>query len=292
MDLQFASTGNASTASTPSIQARQWPYYCLSIILSYPILTAFLRNQRIRNTKKAFLYNTRASFARMTDEDAYKIQLDVSQYEFPFIFQKALQFALFRTYGIPTISKLLVATSQLSDVATASKRYADTAVLIREFMSHRPSDPRTLEAIARMNYIHSMYQKSGAITNEDLLFTLSLFALEPLRWIQRYEWRELEEFEKCAVGTFWKSIGDAMGIDYHRLRSSKEGWADGLQWLDDVEEWSNRYEEDHMVPNIDNHKTANETVSILLWGVPDTLRPVGERFVSAVMDDRLRAAMM
>lgn len=228
----------------------------------------------------------------MTDDDAYEIQVILIQLEFPFTCVKALQFALFRTYGIPAISKLLVATSQLSDIATASKRYADTAVLIREFMSHPPAHPRTLEAIARMNYIHSLYQKSGAIRDDDMLFTLSLFALEPIRWIERYEWRNLEEFEQCALGVFWKSIGDAMGISYEKLRNAKEGWRDGLSWLEDLTEWSRRYEEEHMLPHDDNKKTAEETVAILLIQIPKLLKPFAKQVVSALMDHRLRTAMM
>ncbi|KAL8907256.1 MAG: hypothetical protein Q9207_001497 [Kuettlingeria erythrocarpa] len=226
----------------------------------------------------------------MTDNDAFEIQKTIAELEFPFIFTKALQFALFRTYGIPSISKLLAATSQLSDVATASKRYADTAVLIREFMSHKPSDPRTLEAIARMNYIHCLYQKSGAIRDDDMLFTLSLFAIEPVRWIERYEWRKLEAFEQCALGVFWKSIGDAMGINYQNLKSAKEGWVDGLHWVGELAEWSEDYEKANMVPHPNNNKTANETVAILLWGIPKPLQPFGTRIVSAIMDGRLRTA--
>ncbi|KAL8763411.1 MAG: hypothetical protein Q9184_000799 [Pyrenodesmia sp. 2 TL-2023] len=228
----------------------------------------------------------------MTDDDAFEIQKTIAEFEFPLTYTKALQFALFRTYGIPSISKLLVATSQLSDVATASKRYADTAVLIREFMCHKPSDPRTLEAIARMNYIHSLYQKSGAIRDDDMLFTLSLFVSEPIRWIERYEWRKLDTFEQCALGVFWKSIGDAMGINYRNLTSSKEGWVDGLHWIEELAEWSEEYEKANMVPHTNNNKTANETVAILLWGVPKPLQPFGKRVVSAIMDDRLRTAMI
>ncbi|KAL8692433.1 MAG: hypothetical protein Q9218_002533 [Villophora microphyllina] len=228
----------------------------------------------------------------MTDEDAVKIQFTLAQLEFHFTFEKSLQFALFRTYGIPSISRLLVATSQLSDIATASKRYVDTTVLIREFMQHAPSHPRTLEAIARMNYIHGVYQQSGAIRNDDLLFTLSLFALEPIRWIDRYEWRSLKDFEKSALGTFWKSLGDAMGISYSQLESAEKGWIDGLQWLGDIAQWSEQYEENQMVPDINNKNIADQTVAILLWGVPKTLKPFGQRMVAAIMDDRLRAAMM
>ncbi|KAL8809267.1 MAG: hypothetical protein Q9200_003557 [Gallowayella weberi] len=228
----------------------------------------------------------------MTDEDAFKIQNNLSQLEFPFTFQKALQFALFRTYGIPSISKLLVATSQFSAVSTAKKRYADTGVLIREFMTHRPADPRTLEAIARMNYIHSVYQKNGSIRDDDMLYTLSLFCLEPIRWIEKYEWRSLEAFEQCALGTFWKSMGDAMGISFRKLDSAEKGWEDGLQWLHDLEDWSQQYERENMVPHECNKTTAKQTVAILLWGLPGPLKPFGERVVSVLMDDRLRTAMM
>jgi hypothetical protein len=63
-----------------------------------------------------------------------------------------------------------------------------------------------------MNYIHSGYQKAGKISQDDLLYTLSVFITEPITWVGKYEWRAMTDMEKCAIGTFWKSIGDAMGI--------------------------------------------------------------------------------
>ena len=231
----------------------------------------------------------------MTNDDAYSIQRDISELEFPFTFEKSLQFALFRTYGIPTISKLLVQTSQFSESNTATKRYADTAVLLAEFLGYHPTSARSIEAIARMNYIHSQYQKSGKILDDDLLYTLALFASEPVRWIDQYEWRKLEDFEKCAIGTFWKAIGDAMSIKYTKLKSGGEkgeGWTDGLQWLDELKEWSAEYEKRFMVPDKNNHKTAEQTVAILLYSMPGFMKSQGRRIVSALMDDRLRTAMM
>ncbi|KAL8712245.1 MAG: hypothetical protein Q9220_003396 [cf. Caloplaca sp. 1 TL-2023] len=266
--------------------------YIWLLVLFYPILVATLRYQRLRTTLKTFPYTTRRSFARMTDNDACQIQMIIAQLEFPFTFNKAVQFALFRTYGIPSISRLLVKTSQFSEVATASKRYADTGALIREFTSREPSHPRSLEAIARMNYIHSVYQKSGQISDDDMLYTLSLFVLEPIRWIARYEWRSLEDFERCGTGTYWKSLGDAMRISYEPLPSSQTGWDDALQWLDELDTWSMQYEIEHMVPHADNNKTADQTVAILLWGLPRFLRSFGENIVTALMDERLRVAMM
>lgn len=104
-----------------------------------------------------------------------------------------------RTYGIPSISKLLCETQQLGKVEYAGRRYADTAILIIEFTGHSPRAERTNEAIARMNYLHSRYQKAGKISNDDMLYTLSLFVLEVERWVGLYEWRSLTPLEICAT---------------------------------------------------------------------------------------------
>lgn len=125
-----------------------------------------------------------------------------------------------------------------------------------------------------------------------MLYTLSLFATQPIEWIDRYEWRSLTELERCAVGTFWKSIGDAMGISYEKLPSGKTGFRDGIHWLEEIIQWSNEYEKACMVPHPKNHETAEQTTAVLVYMLPKSLKPVGYNFVSHVMDDRLRKAMM
>ncbi|KAI9890082.1 MAG: hypothetical protein M1814_004481 [Vezdaea aestivalis] len=241
---------------------------------------------------KKYPYHDQASFAQMTDDDAQKIQLEMAELEFPRLYELALQFALFKTYGIPSISKLLVHTRQLSTRVNATKRYADTSVLITEFLSFPPSHPRTIAALARMNYLHSIWIKDGWISNDDLLYTLSLFALEPSRWIDRYEWRDMTTLELHACGTFWKSIGDGMGISYEPLMSYKQGWIDGLSWLREVEQWSDAYEEQQMVPHTANKTTADETTTLLLWYVPRPFKSAGRKAVTVLMSPRLASAMM
>lgn len=293
-------TKHPFTASTLST-GHPFHYYLIPLLLTYLVTVRVFRNAHLRATTRAFPYPTQRRFASMTDEDAYRIQQVVAELEFPFTFEKALQFALFRTYGIPSISSLLVATSQLSNQATAPKRYVDTTVLIKEFMGHPPTSARTLEAIGRMNYLHGHYRNRGRISDDDMLYTLALFALEPIRWINRYEWRQLEDFEKCAMGTFWKSIGDAMKIPYDALllqsgnkpnRNQDQYFIDGLHWLDELSEWAEGYEQRAMKPNPDNHNTAEQTTLLLLWNVPAALKPLGKAIVSTLMDTRLRTAMI
>lgn len=168
-----------------------------------------------------------------------------------------------QTYGIPTISSLLVATQEFSTSENASKRYADTSVLIQEFMGHHPKSERTIKAIARMNYIHSRYQRAGKISNEDLLYTLSVFITEPVIWVNKYEWRPFTEMEVCAISTFWKSIGDAMGIEYDG-QLARSTWTNGLEFYEDIRDWQRAYEVRYMVPSPSNKTTADQLVPLLL----------------------------
>jgi len=101
----------------------------------------------------------------------------------------------------------------------------------------------------------------------------------------------MTDMEVCAVGTFWKSIGDAMGIEYEG-RLSKREWIDGLEFYEDIKAWAENYEEKYMVPAISNQKTADQLVPLLLFYVPGVLKGAARNMVGVLMGDRLREAMM
>ncbi|KAI9644459.1 hypothetical protein NHQ30_006480 [Ciborinia camelliae] len=299
----------------------------LIIISTYLLIVRRTRFTRRDKMLAKFGYTTRDSFKDMSNTDAQRIIAYVGELEFPRFYMTSLQFALFKTYGIPSISKLLVDTKQLSSKETASKRYADTTILIGEFLSHPPLHPRVLKAIARMNYLHSSYQKSGRISNADLLYTLSVFITEPVTWMEKFEWRSLNDMEVCAIATFWKGIGDAMGINYGELRrgekekeKEKEGengklsnqeeekeeeddvnvkmknnkgeWKDGIEFYEDIKKWAEDYERKFMLPNPYNKKTAEELIPLLLFLIPTPLLPFAKDAVGVLMGPRLRSAMI
>lgn len=83
-----------------------------------------------------------------------------------------------------------------------------------------------------------------------------------------------------------------MGIDYSPLTHGPSNFKDGVEFCEDVKEWSNDYESRYMVPNKYNHQLAEETTRILLADVPGPLKRFGKTIVTALMDDRLRCAMM
>jgi hypothetical protein len=227
----------------------------------------------------------------MTVEDAHAIQLALPELEFPKTFSISVFFALFKTYGIPSISKLLVATGQLSSPETASKRAADTGVIITEVVLNKPDSERTISGIALMNYLHGRYIKAGKISNDDMLYTLSLFVLEPIRWTAKYEWRCVTNLERCAMGICWKDLGEKMNISYDKLPSASSGWKDGFHWLEELEAWSLAYEAKNMVPAESNATLARGTFDIALFNVPAFLKPYGYSVASCLLEPRLQAAM-
>ncbi|CAE6999693.1 hypothetical protein P3342_001071 [Pyrenophora teres f. teres] len=262
-----------------------------TVIILYCLLVRYLRYKRRDRTPHTLHYPDRPSWARITLQDAHSIQLTLAEQEFPTTFSLSIFFSLFKTYGIPGISSLLVATGQLSGSATASKRAADTGVVITEVVLNEPDSERAIGGIALMNYLHGRYRKAGKISDEDMLYTLSLFVLEPIRWTANYEWRDVTDFEKCAMGVYLKDLGEKMEISYGGLPSASEGWRDGLHWLGELESWSLEYEMRCMVPAETNAVLARTTLGVALFNVPVCLRPSGVRMVSALLGTRLRRAM-
>jgi len=187
---------------------------------------------------------------------------------------------------------LLVATGELASEETASKRTADTGVLILEFALNKPSSERAIKAIARMNYLHDRYRKAGKISNSDMLYTLGVFALEPVRWVNKYEWRKFTDMELCASGTYWKAMGDAMEVSWNELPSHERGWRDGLHWLEEIKEWSDKYEETHMIPAKSNHQLADAHLDVLFINIPARFKLMGKKIVSVFLGERLSKAMM
>ena len=73
-----------------------WLPHALSILIIYPLFVASFRYHRIRSLEKKHPYPTRESYATMTDNEAFEIINQTAELEFPTLFEKALQFALFR----------------------------------------------------------------------------------------------------------------------------------------------------------------------------------------------------
>ncbi|ORY79735.1 hypothetical protein BCR35DRAFT_304555 [Leucosporidium creatinivorum] len=212
-------------------------------------------------------------------------------FEMPFLMQKAFEFALFLTYGIESISEILESTREFLDLEKAGRRYTDTTLLIMSWVRYpivgpgsgapegregQPLDPRGAIAIARTRVLHSHYK----ITNDDMLYTLSTFILEPAKWAAAFDWRPFTPLEEMAFHVFFSETGRRLGI------------TDIPEELQDLKDWAEAYEAANMLPSETCATVAAATTRLLLLSVPKRLIPFAEQVVATLLYDRLRESIL
>jgi hypothetical protein len=87
-------------------------------------------------------------------------------------------------------------------------------------------------------------------------------------------------------------MAEAMKIDCSPLRHGPSSFRDGVEFFQDMRAWAEDYEKKTMVPDKNNHQTANETTNILLFNMPKSIHSFGKKVIACMMDERLRTAMM
>jgi hypothetical protein len=142
-----------------------------------------------------------------------------------------------------------------------------------------------------MNFLHSTYKKAGQISNADFLYTLSVVVTESIRFINLFEWRPLNDMEVCAIGTFWKSIGDAMEIEYKGYLA-KDSWRDGIEFYHDIKAWAKSYEMEAMKPAPTNRPVADALTDMLIYPAPAFAKPFALQVLTVMMGDRVRDAFL
>ncbi|NIH79858.1 oxygenase MpaB family protein [Amycolatopsis viridis] len=202
-------------------------------------------------------------------QEIYRISIG---FEFPWDYQRALEFALFRTYCVPSISHLLAATGEFEQ--RPQKRYDDTAVLMAELAEHGYDSPRGREALSTINRMHGRYR----ISNDDMRYVLSTFVYDPVDWIDEFGWRRLHENERQAAYFYFREVGRRMGI--------KDIPGD----FDAFREFKDAYEEANFVPSPDNHRIGRYTVDLFCSWFPKPVRPAVALGVRSLLDDRMLAA--
>ena len=157
------------------------------------------------------------------------------------------------------------------------------------FIAYPPTSFQLHQAIARMNYMHEPYLKSGKISQEDMLYVLFASMVEPIRFLNQYEWRELTEVEVAALGTLWKYIGDMMDIDYRSVLQ-KDEWTDGIEFIEDVSVWADKFEDDYLRPFPEVSALGKILMEMLLESHPFAPKKIAEAAACVLMGNRLRRA--
>jgi hypothetical protein len=206
------------------------------------------------------------------EEDHQRIVFLSSCFDFPFDTTRALEFALFRTYCVPSISALLDKTGEFRN--RAQKRYDDTDIIVSELMEHGYDSERGRRALRRMNQMHGRF----SIANDDFLYVLSTFIFEPIRWNARYGWRKMGEKEELAYFYFWREVGRRMGI-----RELPDDYAT-------FEKFNRDYERDNYRFSEANQRVGSATRELFVSWLPRPFAPVVRLSIYALLDEPLRIA--
>jgi hypothetical protein len=252
------------------------PYGIFTLLCSYLLLVRLLRFRKFHHFQSKYASLLKDPYS-MSYQNAHEIAKLHMLDEQLFLHAFATQWALIKTYAIASGTKPLVGTRQLSTPERVGRRTEDTAVLLFEMLAGDMDSDRWMTAMAKVNWLHSKYQKH--IKNDDMLHTLSLFIMEPITWIDRYGWRPLSELERVARFVFWKEIGRRMGIQ------------DIPQSIEDLQEWVEEYEKHAMVYAESNKMCADTTMDLFLRNVPSWAHGAMKNMARSFMEDKVLQAV-
>jgi ER-bound oxygenase mpaB/B'/Rubber oxygenase, catalytic domain len=202
-------------------------------------------------------------------EQIYRITVT---HEFPWDMNQALSFALFRTYAVPSIGRLLDATGAFA--RNAQKRYDDTVLLLDEVSVHGLHSTGGRRAIRRVNQMHGAYDISDA----DMRYVLSTFVVVPKRWMDGYGWRPFTGAEVEASTRYYRELGRLMGIN-----EIPETYAAFERLLDD-------HEAAHFGYDAGGRRVADTTLTLMKSFYPKFAARSVDAFSRALMDEPLLAA--
>jgi len=199
------------------------------------------------------------------------IYRNMSVYDFPWDITQALSFALFRTYAVPSVGRLLSDSRGFDDT---QKRYDDTALLLEAPITEGFADPAAKAAIRRINQMHHAYD----ISNDDMRYVLATFVVVPKRWMDDYGWRQFTYDETVASVNYYRELARHMNIK------------DVPETYEAFEELLDSYEAEHFAFDEGGRRVADLTLELLTTFYPRPLAPLIRIFSYSLMDDPLLAA--
>jgi ER-bound oxygenase mpaB/B'/Rubber oxygenase, catalytic domain len=221
-------------------------------------------------------YDNLAEIRRLdpaNDADRDRIVTLTARHDFCWDFDQGIAIAFLRDYGIPSIARLLDMTREFEDHGI--KRYDDTLIFQEEAVADGVDSERSVTAIRRLNRIHGHYD----IPNDEFQYVLATTIVGPVRWIQRYGWRDLDPVELVAIARFTTRFGELMGIK--DLPTTYDGYLELLT----------SYEREHFEFTPEGKRVTEATIRIGRATAPWYLRPMFRRITIALMDPPLRRAL-
>ncbi|MDQ0988612.1 oxygenase MpaB family protein [Streptomyces sp. V2I9] len=206
------------------------------------------------------------------ERDFHEIYRLTVAHEFPWDVTRALELALYRTYAVPSIGRLLDETTELTD--RSQKRYDDTALLLDAVVEHGFDADESRTAIRRINQMHRSYD----ISNDDMRYVLCTFVVTPKRWLDDFGWRRLCCHERRAFAAYYRALGTRMGIK------------DVPETYEDFERTLDAYEDEHFGWDEGARRVSDATLALMGSWYPAVLAPLVRGASLALLDDSLLTA--
>ncbi len=192
--------------------------------------------------------------------------------EFPWDLNQSLSLALFRTYAVPSIGRLLDETGEFT--GSCQKRYDDTALLLEAPLVHGFDSPEGRMGVRRVNQMHGRYD----ISNDDLRYVLATFVVVPKRWLDDYGKRPLTDLETRASVNYYRELARHMAI--RDVPETYEGFADLMD----------AYEREHFAFDEGARRVADATLALMTGFYPAPAARAVDLFSRALMDPPLLEA--
>ncbi|KAI9279853.1 hypothetical protein BY458DRAFT_553633 [Sporodiniella umbellata] len=176
----------------------------------------------------------------LKDHDiAFEIYGAIHHKEFPFSTRMALAMTLIKPLAVSSISDMLSKTRKSTE--HANHRFGKTTVDVHEFLEPQARIQKVIQeglvlsektvldqnkrrenSFKRINSLHSKYRA----TNEEYLYTLYIFAIEKIRWIELCGWRKLDIRELNAIYKVWHEIGTS--LHFKNIPPTIKEWEDQM----------------------------------------------------------------
>ena len=195
-------------------------------------------------------------------------------FEFPFNALVVSNLILLRSFSVPRISELLDATALF--YGQGQSRCEGLARAIAQLVMYGYDSAHGRALIQGMNKAHGRYDTN----NDDYMYLLSLFVLEPVSWTDRFGWRPMHEREKLALFYFWREVGRRMNVE--RFPAS----------YSELEKFSNDFERANCRAELTNHRLFLALQDVWLGWFPALLRPGLSQVFPCLLEESLRRNLM
>ncbi|MDC0668055.1 oxygenase MpaB family protein [Nannocystis radixulma] len=219
---------------------------------------------------------THASHPRERSLDAERDHLAIMRqaffHHFPAEIRLGAALALFRVFAIPRLSAILARTGAWT--RTSSNRLDRTVDLLSSLIEHGYDAPHSTLVLARLNAVHARH----GLANDDMLYVLTTFVIEPARLIDRYGRRPLLPVEREAACVFWREVGRLMGI-----RDIPPNFAAMVRF-------AHHYEATHRHAADSNRLVAEGALKAIALLLPLPFADIGRTALCALLDPPVRRA--